>query len=149
MKHLNIYVDEFKNYCPIISEFYNKISTTKLEWLFFCLKHLRKIENRDHVISDLENISVLSDNLPSQTDCCTYHYLFLQLNRMVVICLVAKSCLTLQPHGLEPTRFLCLWDFPGKNTGVVCHFLLQGIFLTQGSNSHLLHCRKILSTQND
>ena len=30
------------------------------------------------------------------------------------------------------------WDFPGKNTGVGCHFLLQGIFLTQGSNSHLL-----------
>ena len=32
-----------------------------------------------------------------------------------------------------------VWDFPGKNTGVGCHFLLQGIFLTQGSNPHLLH----------
>ena len=30
------------------------------------------------------------------------------------------------------------WDSPGKNTGVGCHFLLQGIFPTQGSNSHLL-----------
>ena len=30
-------------------------------------------------------------------------------------------------------------DFPGKNTGVGCHFLLQGVFLTQGSNSCLLH----------
>ena len=30
-------------------------------------------------------------------------------------------------------------DFPGKNTGLGCHFLLQGIFLTQGSNLHLLH----------
>ena len=39
-----------------------------------------------------------------------------------------------QTHGLQPTRFLCSWDFPGKNTGVCCHFLLQGIFLTQGSN---------------
>ena len=29
--------------------------------------------------------------------------------------------------------------FPGKNTGVGCHFLLQGIFLTQGSNPHLLY----------
>ena len=28
-------------------------------------------------------------------------------------------------------RILCPWDFPGKNTGVVCHFLLQGIFPTQ------------------
>ena len=44
------------------------------------------------------------------------------------------------------------WDFPGKNTGVGCHFLLQGIFPTQGSNPcltlisclGLLHCRQIL-----
>ena len=35
-------------------------------------------------------------------------------------------------------------SFPGKNTGVGCHALLQGIFPTQGSNSHLLHCRQIL-----
>ena len=32
-----------------------------------------------------------------------------------------------------------LWDSPGKNTGVGCHFLLQGIFPTQGSNLHLLY----------
>ena len=36
------------------------------------------------------------------------------------------------------------WDFPGKNTGVGCHALLQGIFPTQGSNPGLLHCRQIL-----
>ena len=55
-------------------------------------------------------------------------------------CLVATSCLTLlQPHGLQPTRLLCPWDFPGKNTGVDCQFLLQGIFLTQGLNPSLLH----------
>ena len=34
--------------------------------------------------------------------------------------------------------------FPGKNTGVGCHFLLQGIFLTQGSNPGLPHCRQTL-----
>ena len=34
---------------------------------------------------------------------------------------------------------LCPWDFPGKNTGMGCHFLLQGIFPTQGSNPHFLH----------
>ena len=52
-----------------------------------------------------------------------------------------------RPHGLQPTRLLCPWDSPGKNAGVGCHTLLQGIFLTRGSNSHLLqlwHCRKIL-----
>ena len=36
-------------------------------------------------------------------------------------------------------RFLSPWDFPGKNTGAGCHFLLQGVFPTQGSNPHLLH----------
>ena len=36
------------------------------------------------------------------------------------------------------------WDSPGKNTGVGCHFLLQGIFPTQGSNPGLPHCRQTL-----
>ena len=36
------------------------------------------------------------------------------------------------------------WDFPGKNTGLGCHFLLQGIFLTQGLNPGLPHCRQIV-----
>ena len=40
--------------------------------------------------------------------------------------------------GLKCTRILCLWDSPGKNTRVGCHFLFQGIFLIQGLNVHLL-----------
>ena len=36
------------------------------------------------------------------------------------------SCLTLRSYGLWPTRLLCLWDCPGKNTRVGCHTLLQG-----------------------
>ena len=51
---------------------------------------------------------------------------------------------SLQLHGLQPTRLLYLWDSPGKNTGVDSHSLLQGIFLTQGSNLGLLHYRQIL-----
>ena len=51
----------------------------------------------------------------------------------------------LQPHGLEPARLLCPWNPPVKNTGVGCHFHLQGIFLTQGSNPSLPHYRQILS----
>ena len=46
-------------------------------------------------------------------------------------------------HALQPTRLLCPWDSPGKNTGVGCHSLLQGIFPTQESNLGLLHCRQI------
>ena len=42
-------------------------------------------------------------------------------------------------HGLWPTRLLCSWNSPGKNTGVGSHSLLQRIFLTQGSNLYLLH----------
>ena len=36
-----------------------------------------------------------------------------------------QSCPTLRPHRRQPTRLLCPWDSPGKNTGVGCHFLLQ------------------------
>ena len=39
-------------------------------------------------------------------------------------------------HWISP------WDSPGKNTAVHCHFLLQGIFPTQGSNPSLPHCRQ-------
>ena len=35
-------------------------------------------------------------------------------------------------HGLQPAKLLCPWDSPGKNTGVGCHFLLQGIFPDAG-----------------
>ena len=87
---------------------------------------------------------------------------------------VAQSLSSLQPRGLYPTRLLCPWDSPGKNTGVGhvwqkplqyckvislqlikikekkkntgvgCHFLLQGIFPTQGLNPGLPHCRQTL-----
>ena len=43
------------------------------------------------------------------------------------------------PKTEEPARLLCLWDFPGKNTGVGCNFLLPGIFLTLQLNPSLLH----------
>ena len=51
---------------------------------------------------------------------------------------------SLQSHGLQPTRLLHPGDSPGKNTGVGCHFLLQGIFPTQGLNPGLPHCRQTL-----
>ena len=48
--------------------------------------------------------------------------------------LAAQVCLTLLP---EASQAPLPWDSPGKNAGVGCHFLLQGIFLTQGSNTHV------------
>ena len=58
------------------------------------------------------------------------------LNCCCCCSLITKSCLIL----CNPTDgiHLCPWDFPGKNTGVGGHFLLQGIFLTQGLNPRLL-----------
>ena len=55
---------------------------------------------------------------------------------------VALSCVQFfcnPMNCMQPARFLCPWDFPGKNTGVDCHFLLQEIFPSQGSNPGLLH----------
>ena len=72
--------------------------------------------------------AIINTELP-----CSFH------QQPVTTCVRAQSCLTLRPHGLQPTSLLCPWNFPGKNTGVGCHFLLQGIFSTQGLNLHLLH----------
>ena len=41
-------------------------------------------------------------------------------------------CAQSLPILLQPTRILCPWNFLGQNIGVRCHFLLQGISLTQG-----------------
>ena len=60
-------------------------------------------------------------------------------------CLVASVVSdSLWLYGLQPSRLLCPWYSPGKNTGVGSHAFLWGIFLTQGSSPSLLHCRQIL-----
>ena len=68
------------------------------------------------------------------------HLFLLSLCVCVYACAKSfQSCLTLsQLHGLQPTRLLCPWDSPDKNTGVGWHAFLQGIFPTHGSIPHLL-----------
>ena len=51
---------------------------------------------------------------------------------------------SLGPHALYSPRLLSPWTSPGKDVGVGSHSLLQGIFMTQGLNLVLLHCRQIL-----
>ena len=51
---------------------------------------------------------------------------------------------SLQPHRLWPARLLCPWNSPGKDTGVDCHALLQGIFLTLNAK-----CKYIKLTENN
>ena len=59
----------------------------------------------------------------------------------VCVCVCSVMPDSLQHHGLWPTRLFCPWNSPGDNTGVGCHFLLQGLFPTQGLNPLLLHWR--------
>ena len=54
--------------------------------------------------------------------------------KMFIVCVCAKSLVistSLWFYGPQPARLLCPWDSPGKNTGVDCHVILQGIFLTR------------------
>ena len=70
---------------------------------------------------------------------------FLLLVSKVCVCVRARVLSRVElfrPNGLQPARLLCPWDYPGKNTGLGCHLLLQGIFPTQGLNVYplwLLH----------
>ena len=67
------------------------------------------------------------------------------LEALLCLCLVVLSCPTLcNPMDYSPLGSSIHGDFPGKNTGVGCHALLQGIFLTQGLNLCLPNCRQIL-----
>ena len=62
-----------------------------------------------------------------------------------MLCLVVQSCLTLcNSMECSPPGSSVHGDSLGKNTGVGCHALLQGIFPTQGSNPGFLHCKRIL-----
>ena len=66
---------------------------------------------------------------------------------VLFVFLGSQWCLTLCDPMYYSTMYyqlLCPWDFPDKNTGVGCHFLLQGLFTTWGLNPGLPHCRQIL-----
>ena len=56
------------------------------------------------------------------------------------VCVLSCSVVAdpVRPHELQAASGFCLWNFPGKNTGSGCHFLLQGIFPIQGLNPSLL-----------
>ena len=108
--------------------------------------------------SNIHMIEFVSHIIHSKSRDSYYSYMYiakgrlsssLAINRINVVkedCMLTFVCAvssvmsdSLQPNGLQPARLLCPWDSPGKNTGVSCHALLQGIFQTQGLNPHLLH----------
>ena len=79
----------------------------------------------------------------TSVSCLTFPVLQCPVNQFFVlnrdlkyfVCVYACSVMSnsLWPHGRQLARLLCPWDFPGKNTRVGCHFLLQGIFPTEGT----------------
>ena len=75
-----------------------------------------------------------------------FYFIRGSVTHLAVLLLFSLSVMSnyLQPHGLLPARLLCPKDSPDKKTGVGCHFLLQEIFPTQGSNPGLLHCGRTL-----
>ena len=71
---------------------------------------------------------------------------FLRVLNNICVCAQLLSHVWLFETLWDPGRLHCPWNFPGKNTGACCHFLLQGIFPTQGSNlclQRLLFCRRV------
>ena len=88
--------------------------------------------NWNEIIEGLEFHAKKSQVIPytstsNRISCDDRNVLYLYL---YLCCCLVESCvqLFLRPHGLQPPRLLCPWDFLGKNTGVGCHFLLQGSF---------------------
>ena len=73
-----------------------------------------------------------------------YKYICIQNSESESESEVTQSCPTLCDPMDCSLSDLCPWDFPGNSTGVDCHFLLQGIFPTQGSNPGFPHCRQML-----
>ena len=108
--------------------------------IFFCGLKTHLGQSSHQVLRKGEKYNVV--NLSSLVKCgdssyssCPYQAKLKTGHFFKSCCLVSQSCPALwQPHGLQPVRLPCPWDFPRKNTGVGCHFLLQGIFPTQGSN---------------
>ena len=102
-----------------------------------------KLVRWHHWLNGLEFVQALGDGEGWETWCAAVHGTAKSQTRLsdwtsaniYVAVVVAKLCLTLlQPHGLWPAWLPCSWGFSGKDTGVGCHFLLQGIFPTQGSS---------------
>ena len=79
-----------------------------------------------------------------QRRCRTFY-----MDKLGMLCCAMLRCSVVSysfcnPMSCSPPGTSVHGDSPGKNIGVSCHTLLQGIFLTQGSNSGLLHCTQIL-----
>ena len=106
---------------------------------------------KSHIASVWLSFSWMAHSERSQSPCFENTHTALwrglceeQISVCVCVCVHAHALsLSVVSDSVTPwtvaNRLLCLWDSPGKNTGLGCHFLLQGIFPTQELNPCLLH----------
>ena len=133
----------FKNLCCAI-----KILLFHI-WLFLILYNSQSVIcTHDFPFQDSESppenlfkgsiLDSITDTMPNWKS--TFLRLKQRFLRYRFVCMCVCVCETLcDPMDCSLSRLLCLWDFPGKKTGVGCHFLFQRILPTQGLNWHLLH----------
>ena len=105
-----------------------------------CLYYLLCITN----IESFYNETILrSHSSTFLCNVCTFSVIY---NILLLLYLVTQSCPNLpNPMDCNPLGSSVHGGSPGKNTGMGCHAILQGIFLTQKLNWSLLHCRQILN----
>ena len=112
----------------------NLLLWCRLACMFSPAERMNKLTSHFHSLDQRASFSeILRGCLPGYCSQCVC---------VCVSCSIGSD--SLWPHRLYPTRLLCPWDSPSKNTGMGCHSLLQGIFPTKGSDPCLLHCWQIL-----
>ena len=88
----------------------------------------------------------------AHTCSCVLVDIFLKTASMETTCVMVVVSLNhvrlFETPRMVAFQSVCPWNFPGKNSGVGCYFLLRGIFLAQGSNPRHMHCRQILLLLN-
>ena len=116
-------------------------------WATSC--HLSGLEAKQNSeVSYSETRSLLRTLCGGLAAVCAHACACARVHACVCVCVLRCSVVShsLQLHELPPTRLLRPWDSPGKNPGVGCHALLQGIFPTQGLHRvscigrRVLHC---------
>ena len=96
-----------------------------------CGENLHKLKKLNNVLNTtlIEQVVLLGLyslvlqrywNTPNETnEKCIFYIIHCQILILVLVCVCLISCSvmsdSLQPHGLQPTRLLCLWNFPVKN----------------------------------
>ena len=96
----------------------------------------------DGYLGYLQLLTAVNTRIQVSAECMFSCHIGIHLGQGFLCCVVCAQLLSyvdsVRPHQLQPTRLLCPWNSPGKNTGGSCHFLLQGISPTQGLNQSLL-----------